>query len=141
MEIINRTLHLERYCPVMTYYYWFTPPYFFMVAGLLIAVTSGASFSTVLKDIVAAWRKTRSSEVVAKLGGINIQLPFLGICVGTAIFLASGLGCFGTPTWLSYAVSGPLTFLSAALVWRQLKSNLALLESGQPRAFELDFFT
>ncbi|NEQ52822.1 MAG: hypothetical protein F6K11_22240 [Leptolyngbya sp. SIO3F4] len=124
----------------MTYYYWFMPPYFFMVAGLFIAVTSGAAFAAVLKEIVAAWQKTRSSEVVAKLGGINIQLPFFGICTGTAIFLASGLGCFGTPTWLSYAVAAPLTFLSAGLVWRQLKSNLALLESGQPRAFELDFF-
>ncbi|MEO0433192.1 MAG: hypothetical protein AAF151_16010 [Cyanobacteria bacterium J06656_5] len=124
----------------MTYYYWFTPPYFFMVAGLFIAITSGSAFSAVLKDIVAAWRKTRSSEVVTKLGGINIQLPFLGICTGTAIFLASGLGCFGTPTWLSYTAAAPLTFLSAGLVWRQLKSNLALLESGQPRAFELDFF-
>ena len=123
------------------YYYLFTPPYFFMVAGLFIAITSGAAFSAVLKDIVAAWRKTRSSEVVAKLGGLNIQLPFLGICTGTAIFLASGLGCFGTPTWLAYTVAAPLTFLSAGLVWRQLKSNLALLESGQPRAFELDFFS
>ena len=125
----------------MNYYYLFAPPYFFMVAGLFIAVTSGAAFSAVLKDIVATWRKTRSSAVVAKLGGLNIQLPFLGICSGTAIFLASGLGCFGTPLWLSYAAAAPLTFLSAGLVWRQLKSNLALLESGQPRAFELDFFS
>lgn len=124
----------------MTYYYLFAPPYFFMVAGLIIAVTSGAAFGAVLKDIVATWRKTRSSEVVAKMGGLSIQLPFFGTCAGTAIFLASGLSCFGTPTWLSYAAAAPLTFLSAALVWRQLKSNLALLESGQPRAFELDFF-
>ena len=133
----------ERYkdpSPAMTYYYLFAPPYFFMVAGLIIAVTSGAAFGAVLKDIVATWRKTRSSEVVAKMGGLNIQLPFFGTCAGTAIFLASGLGCFGTPTWLSYAAAAPLTFLSAALVWRQLKSNLALLESGRPRAFELDFF-
>ncbi|ESA38906.1 tr [Leptolyngbya sp. Heron Island J] len=125
----------------MNYYYFFTPPYFFMVAGLFIAITSGAAFSAVLKEIVAVWRETRSSAVVAKLGGLSIQLPFLGICTGTAIFLASGLGCFGTPTWLSYAAAVPLTFLSAGLVWRQLKSNLALLESGQARAFELDFFS
>lgn len=124
----------------MSYYYFFTPPYFFMLAGLLIAVTSGAAFSGVLKEIVSVWRETRSSEVVAKLGGFNIQLPFFGICAGTAIFLASGLGCFGVPTWLSYGTSVPLTFLSAGLVWRQLKGNLALLESGQPRAFELDVF-
>ena len=102
----------------MTYYYWFTPPYFFMVAGLFIAITSGSAFSAVLKDIVAAWRKTRSSEVVTKLGGINIQLPFLGICTGTAIFLASGKGSFGTPTWLSYTAAAPLTMMSAGVGWR-----------------------
>ena len=60
--------------------------------------------------------------------------------MGTCIFLASGLGIFGIPASLAYGASAPLTFLSAGLVWRQLCSNLALLESGQERAFELDIF-
>lgn len=123
-----------------SYYYLFTPPYFFAVVGLLIAITCGSAFGAILKELVNAWRQDRSTKILAQMTSGRVQLPFFGICTGTAIFLASGLGCFGTPTWLSYAAAMPLTFLSAALVWRQLVSNLALLESGQARAFELDFF-
>ncbi|MEL6138947.1 MAG: hypothetical protein AAFR42_16260 [Cyanobacteria bacterium J06628_6] len=121
-------------------YFWYSPPYFFLVAGLLIAVTSGAAFGAVLKQSVSDWYAKRSTRTLATLQGVDLQLPFFGICMGTCIFLASGLGIFGIPASLAYAMSAPLTFLSAALVWRQLCSNLALLESGQERAFELDIF-
>ncbi|MEL6248645.1 MAG: hypothetical protein AAFR15_11605 [Cyanobacteria bacterium J06627_15] len=107
---------------------------------MLIAVTSGAAFGAVLKQSVSDWYAKRSTRTLATLQGVDLQLPFFGICMGTCIFLASGLGIFGIPASLAYAMSAPLTFLSAALVWRQLCSNLALLESGQERAFELDIF-
>ena len=119
----------------------FAPPFFLMVAGFLMAIASGSVFALILKSIVNGWRANNSAEVVAKLGKIDIQLSFVGMCAGTSIFLASGLGCFGTSILVSYAVSLPMTFLISAFVWRQLKSNLALLESGQPRAFEIDFFS
>ena len=122
-------------------YYWYSPPYFFMVAGLLMAVTSGAAFGAVLKESISDWYAKRSSRSLAKLQGLDLQFPFFGICMGTCIFLASGLSIFGIPSDLAYEASAPLTFLSAALVWRQLCSNLALLESGETRAFELEVFT
>ncbi|MEM9904464.1 MAG: hypothetical protein AAF921_05500 [Cyanobacteria bacterium P01_D01_bin.44] len=121
-------------------YFLFDPPYFFLVAGLLISVTSGAAFAAVLKESLDAWYQKRSARKLAKLQGIDLQLPFFGICAGTCIFLASGLGIFGFPLWFAYGSAAPLTFLSAALVWRQLESNLSLLESGEENAFELDAF-
>jgi hypothetical protein len=121
-------------------YFLYSPPYFFLFAGLFIAVTSGTAFSAVLKQAVQDWYQKRSTRSLAMLRGLDLQLPFLGICAGTCIFLASGLGIFGFPAGVSYAASIPMTFLSAGLVWRQLKGNLALLESGQERAFELDIF-
>ncbi|NEP19289.1 MAG: hypothetical protein F6J97_20735 [Leptolyngbya sp. SIO4C1] len=124
----------------MPVYFLFDPPYFFLLAGLLIAVTSGSAFAAVLKQSVADWYDKRSTRTLATLQGIDLQLPFFGICLGTCIFLASGLGIFGFPAWFTYAAAAPLTFLSAGFIWRQLKGNLALLESGQERAFELDIF-
>ncbi len=121
-------------------YFWYSPPYFFMIAGLFVAVTSGAAFGAVLKESVNDWYAKRSTRTLAKLQGVDLQFPFFGVCMGTCIFLASGLSIFGIPSWLAYIASAPLTFLSAALVWRQLSSNLALLESGQERAFDLDIF-
>lgn len=125
---------------MLTVYFLYTPPYFFMVAGLLIAVTSGAAFSAVLKQAVQDWYQKRSTRSLATLQGLDLQLPFIGICTGACIFLASGLGIFGFPVSWAYAAALLMTFLSAGLVWRQLKANLALLESGQKRAFELDIF-
>ncbi|MEM9265440.1 MAG: hypothetical protein AAGA46_07945 [Cyanobacteria bacterium P01_F01_bin.13] len=121
--------------------YSFSPPFYFMAAGFLFAIASGSVFAIVLKRIVNGWRENNSSEVLAKLGKINTRLSFIGMCAGTSVFLASGLGCFRTPALVSYGVSLPMTFLMGAFVWRQLRGNLALLESGQARAFEIDFFS
>lgn len=125
---------------MVDFLYSFSPPFYYMVAGFLIAIASGSVFAIVLKRIVNTWRENNSAEVVAKFKKIDVKLSFIGMCAGTSIFLASGLGCFRTPALVSYGVSLPMTFLIAAFVWRQLTGNLALLESGQARAFEIDFF-
>ncbi|MEL6453331.1 MAG: hypothetical protein AAFQ40_01275 [Cyanobacteria bacterium J06623_5] len=119
-------------------YYSQTPPYFMLAAGLFIAITAGAAFSAVLKGAVDDWYKKRSTRSISKLQGFDLQLPFFGICLGSCVFLASGMCIFGFTSKISYAMAAPLVLLSAGLVWSQLKNNLALLESGNPRAFELD---
>ena len=55
-----------------------------LVAGLLIAVTSGLAFSAVLKEAVNDWYKKRSTRSISKLQGLDVQLPFAGICLGRA---------------------------------------------------------
>ncbi|MEM6597100.1 MAG: hypothetical protein AAF810_08190 [Cyanobacteria bacterium P01_D01_bin.36] len=119
-------------------YYQQTPPYLLLAAGLFIAITSGLAFSAVLKGAVDDWYKKRSTRSISKMQGLDIQLPFLGICIGSCIFLASGMSIFGFTAKIAYIMAAPLVFLSAILVWSQLKNNLVLLESGNPRAFELD---
>ncbi|NJM96064.1 MAG: hypothetical protein HC800_01580 [Phormidesmis sp. RL_2_1] len=121
-------------------YYPQTPPYFLLVVGLLMAVASGLAFSAVLKEAVSDWYKKRSTRSISKLQGFEIQLPFIGICLGSCIFLASGMGIFGFTPLIAYGMALPLVLLSAGLVWAQLKKNLADLESGNTRAFELDGF-
>ena len=119
-------------------YYSQTPPYFLLAAGLFISITSGLAFSAVLKDAVAAWYQNRSTRSISKLQRVDLQLPFLGICLGSCVFLASGMNIFGFGAKVAYAMAAPLVVLSAVLVWFQLKKNLAALESGNMRAFELD---
>lgn len=121
-------------------YYPQTPPYLLLVAGLLIAITSGLAFSAVLKESVGDWYKNHSTRSISKLQGFDLQLPFAGICLGSCIFLASGMSIFGFSAKVAYIMATPLVFLSAGLVWYQLKKNLAALESGNTRAFELDGF-
>jgi len=121
-------------------YYAQTPPYFLLVVGLFMAITSGLAFSAVLKEAIADWYKKRSTRSISKLQGFDIKLPFIGICLGSCIFLASGMCIFGFPSSISYGMSAPLVLLSALLVWSQLKSNLTALESGDTKAFELDGF-
>jgi len=119
-------------------YYQPTPPYFLLAAGLFIAITSGAAFGAVLKGAVNDWYDKRSTRSISKMQGLDLQLPFFGICAGSCIFLASGMSIFGFTAKIAYIMAAPLIFLSAWLVWSQLKNNLILLESGNPRAFELD---
>lgn len=118
--------------------YYAEPPYFLLVAGLLVSLTSGSAFSATLKQIVQKWSNTRGTDAVTKLSIRQLLVPFLGICVGVCMFLSSGLEIFGFSVMLSYAVAVPLTLLIGLLVWVQLGSMLALVEREGFQAINID---
>ncbi len=114
------------------------PPYFLLIAGLLVSLTSGAAFDAVLKQSVQAWQKNRSTRSLANLQGMQLLVPFLGIAAGVCLFLSSGVEIFGFPTKLAYAISIPLTIFIGWLVWSQLGKILVQLERGGSKALDLD---
>lgn len=116
------------------------PPYFLFLAGFLAAIASGSAFSRTLQDAVKDWAANRSTRTLANLRGIQLKVPYLGICLGICLFLGSGLEIFGFPTQLAYAVGTPLTLFTAGLVWWQLGRNLNMLQEGGSRALDLDAF-
>jgi hypothetical protein len=121
-------------------YYFPEPPYFFMTAGLLAGIASGLAFEGTLKEAVKLWSKNRSTRTLANLQGLQLFIPFLGMAGGICVFLASGVEIFGLPKLFSYAVSLPLTILTAWLVWTQLGKLLLELEQGGSKALDLDSF-
>ncbi|WP_206603058.1 hypothetical protein [Leptolyngbya ohadii] len=121
----------------MSYY---EPPYFLLVAGLLIGVACGASFEAVLKQSVQAWAKNRSTRNLANLQGRALFIPFLGICIGICLFLGSGMTIFGFPLSLAFGIAFPLTLLIGALVWWQLGKILMQLQQGGSKALDLDVY-
>lgn len=119
-------------------YYFPEPPYFLLVAGLLVSLTCGTAFAGTLKEIVQKWSSDRAADVVARLRTRQLLIPFLGISAGVCMFLSSGLEIFGFPGWLSYAVAVPLTLLIGLLVWFQLGSMFALVERQGFEAIDID---
>lgn len=122
------------------YYFPGEPPYFILVAGLFIALTSGTAFSATLKQIVQKLSDAHAVNQKPKLPTTQLIFPFLGITVGVCMFLSSGLEIFGFTSFLSYAVGIPLTLLTGLLVWYQLNSMLALAEKEGFQAFNIDFW-
>lgn len=125
----------------MSYYYFPEPPYVMLIAGFLAAITSGVAFDTTLRQGVQKWSLNRSTRTLAVLQGIALRLPYLGICSGVCVFLASGVQIFGFPTKLAYAIALPLTIFIGILVWSQLGKNLVELERGGSKALDLDSFS
>lgn len=118
--------------------YFPEPPYFILIAGLLVSLTSGAAFSAVLKQIAQNWSSDRIQSMISELRKVSLVVPFLGICVGICLFLSAGLEIFGFPGRLSYAVAIPLTLLIGLLVWWQLGSMLALAEKRGFQSIDID---
>jgi hypothetical protein len=116
------------------------PPYVLLVAGLFTAITSGYAFSNTLQQSVQSWNSNRSTRILANLRGPQLQLPYLGICTGVCVFLASGIQSFGFSTKAAYVMGIPMTVLIAVLIWSQLGKILLLLEKGGSRALDLDAF-
>ncbi|MDX2232401.1 MAG: hypothetical protein NW220_22415 [Leptolyngbyaceae cyanobacterium bins.349] len=114
------------------------PPYFLLFAGLFASITCGLSFEAVLKQSVQLWSKNRSTRILANLQGLQLILPFLGIAIGSCVFLSSGMEIFGFPAQVAYMISIPLTAATAGLVWSQLRKILVQLEKGGSQALDLD---
>jgi hypothetical protein len=108
--------------------------------GLFIGLTSGLAFEAVLKEKVQEWKTKRSIEIFTQMQGLSLRLPFLGICLGVCVFLASGLEVFGLFSWLAYTISLLMTILIGALVWEQLGKVLVLLRQGGSKALDLDSY-
>jgi hypothetical protein len=118
----------------------YNPPYVMLIAGLLAGITSGVAFETTLKQSVQEWAKNRSTRTLANLQGMSLLVPFLGICLGIWLFLASGIAIFGFPGLIAYGSSFILTILTGVLVWSQLGQILIQLEQGGSKALDLDSF-
>jgi hypothetical protein len=121
-------------------YYPSDPPYFLLLASLLMSLASGAAFEAVLKQSVRDWQKNRSTRTLANLRGLQLFVPFVGIAIGSAVFLAAGVEIFGLPTKIAYALSVPMTVLVGWLVWSQLGKILIQLQEGGSQALDLDGF-
>lgn len=119
-------------------YYFPDPPYFLLIVGLFIGMTSGAAFDATLKQKVQNWSKNRSTRDLAQLKGFQLVVPFLGISIGICIFLSAGLETFGFPAFLAYGISLPLTVFIGWLVWSQLAKVLDQLDRGGSKALDLD---
>jgi hypothetical protein len=120
--------------------YYFSPPYFLLVTGLLVSITSGTAFEATLKQSVQEWSRNRSTRTLANLQGMQLFIPFIGINAGICVFLASGLIIFGFPSWLGYGLAVPLTLGTGWLLWSQLGRILIQLEQGGSKALDLDSF-
>lgn len=119
----------------MYYYFLPQPPYFLVLAGLLIGITCGLAFQATLKQKAQDWLKLPVSQ---KIDLSVLQIPFLGMCLGICVFLASGFEIFLLDSWLAYAIAFPTTIFIGSLVWIQLGQLLQQLQRGGSKAIDLD---
>ncbi len=119
-------------------YLYFSPPYFLLLAGFLAAVTCGKAFEATLKQQVNLWSKSRSSRILEELQGMQLLVPYLGICAGTLMFLGCGMMIFGIPASFSFALALVLTIFTGLLLWVQLGKILTILQEGGSQALDLD---
>jgi hypothetical protein len=121
----------------MDYYFLPEPPYFLVFAGVFIGITCGLAFQATLKQKAQDWLKAPASQ---KIDQSALQFPFLGICLGICVFLASGFEIFLLDSWLAYAIALPTTIFIGSLVWLQLGQVLQQLKQGGSKALDLDAF-
>lgn len=116
------------------------PPYFLLVAGFLAALAAGSAFGATLQQATQAWAQNRETESLEAIRGFSLQLPYLGVCIGVCVFLASGIQFFGFSASVAYGMGAVLTLFMGWLVWRQLGVILSQLQQGGSKALDLDAF-
>lgn len=108
-----------------------------MLAGLLAGLASSAAFDATLKEVIHTLRASKTIELSPQQR-LQIFTPFIGIAIGSCLFLGSGSEVFGFPRNLAYEIAIPMTVLIGRLIWTQLLSNIHLLLTQGSKAFDLD---
>jgi len=116
------------------------PPYVLLIAGFLAAIAAGSAFSATLQQSTQAWAKNPSAGSLEDIRGWSLKLPYIGICAGICVTLASGIQLFGFSADIAYGLGMVMTLLMALLVWRQLGVILAQIQTGGSKALDLDAF-
>ncbi|AVH62855.1 hypothetical protein CDG77_26610 [Nostoc sp. 'Peltigera membranacea cyanobiont' 213] len=120
------------------YYFPLQPPYFLLLVGFLTALTSGLALSGTLKVIVQNWPSERGENTKPRSSLKQLLVPFIGITVGTSLFLFSGLAIFGFPSSLALGVGLPISLFTCLLVWLQLGSMMTFIEREGMQSLDLD---
>jgi hypothetical protein len=120
------------------YYFPLQPPYFLLLVGFLIALTSGLALSGTLKVIVQKWPNESTENTKSRSSLKQLLVPFLGITGGTCLFMSSGLEIFGFPPLLALGIGLPISLLTCLLVWLQLGSMLTFIEREGMQSLDLD---
>lgn len=125
---------------VLPYDIYPNAPYVLLVAGFLASVTSGFAFSETLKESVKNWSENRDSISLPSIQNLRLLLPFVAVCAGVCVFLASGVQIFAFSAKVAYTIALPLTIVGGLLLWYQLGRLLVQLQKGGSRALDLDAF-
>jgi hypothetical protein len=120
------------------YYFPLQPPYFLLVMGFFIALTSGLALSGTLKVIVQKWPSETSEDTKPRSSLKQLFVPFLGITSGACLFLSSGLEIFGFPSTLALGIGLPISLFTCLLVWLQLGSMMTFIEREGMQSLDLD---
>ncbi|MEH1812044.1 MULTISPECIES: hypothetical protein [unclassified Nostoc] len=123
------------------YYFPEQPPYFLLLVGFLIALTSGLALSGTLKVIVQNWPSERAENTQPRSSLKQLLIPFIGITGGTCLFMSSGLEIFGFPSSLALGVGLPISLFTCLLVWLQLGSMMTFIEREGMQSLDLDSFS
>lgn len=119
-------------------YYYPQPPFFICVIGLFVGLTCGLTFQTMLKQKVEKWSKDGRKDNLAQIERKELQIAYLGICLGIWIFLTGGLLLFSIGLIIAVGLALPLTVLATSLIWTQLIDVLNQLQKGGSKALDLD---
>ncbi len=120
------------------YYFPEQPPYLLLLIGFLIALTSGLALSGTIKVTVQKWQPNSDENPQNNFAWRALSVPFLGITVGTCLFLCSGLEIFGFPYMLSLGVGLTIGLLTSLLIWYQLGSMLDFVKTRGMKSLDLD---
>ncbi len=121
----------------MSYYLFSQPPYLLVLFGLLISLTCGVAFQTLLKSNVRQWYQMEKSDP-SQVQTSSLLVTFLGICAGIFLFLTAGLEVVINAWQVSSAIALVLTLVTGRLVWSQLEKLLSKLQQEGSQGIDLE---
>lgn len=112
--------------------YYLPPPvpYLLIAVGLFAAFTSGLAFQETLKLKANSLVQNPTSQTNKQIQGLELFIPFVGMCFGVCLMIATGLETFNISRPITYLISILTTVGIGALIWWQLGKLLLQIQQA-----------
>ena len=114
------------------------PPYLMAGVGLLIGVLCGLTFGRQVQDKLDQWKQDRLP--LLPLATVEIVLSYVGILIGTTLFIGCCLQSFGFASGVALLVALVLSLLTGGALFAQLEQLMRQVEKGNFKAVDFDNF-
>ena len=102
-----------------------TPPYFLMLASLLIIATAGLAFTASLMMQLEIWKSNHFEATSSRWNALQLAFPFTGLSAGVTFLLAGLLMTAGLPILLSSLLALAIALVLGTYAWSRIGQRMS----------------
>ncbi len=102
-----------------------TPPYFLILASLVIIATTGLAFTASLMMQLEIWKSSHFQATSSRWNALQLAFPFTGLSAGVTVLLAGLMMTAGLPILFSSLLALAIALFLGTYAWSRIGQRMS----------------